>query len=86
MRFKIFDSYFLVINPSNSHITIVSVKRRTEKVLKPTIRSGMSYFRLYENGASREFSLNTLVLKIETFTSVTQLSHEKSIFPKGLID
>lgn len=61
MRFKIFDNYFLVIDTFTHSIAIVSVKRKIEKILRPYVRSGTSYYRLYENGIPKEFSLESLV-------------------------
>lgn len=65
MRFKIFDCYFLDINPDTHRISIVSVKRRVEKTLRPTIKSGMSYYRLYFNGNFKDLSLESIVSKVE---------------------
>lgn len=64
MRFKIFDNYFLVIDTSDHSIAIISVKRKLERILRPYRRSGMSYYRLYENGISKEFSLESIVSKL----------------------
>lgn len=61
MRFRIFDSYFLDVNLETHKISVISIKRRILKILKPTIRNGMSYYKLYENGIGREFSLENLI-------------------------
>lgn len=75
MRFKIFDNYFLVIDYNTHFISVISFKRRIEKKLKPTVKCGMSYYRLYENGIAKEFSLETLVSKIDISTKITSFSH-----------
>lgn len=84
MRFKIFDCYFLVINPDTHRLTIVSVKRRIEKVLRPTIKSGMSYYRLYENGIFKDYSLESIVSKIEFHTSAGRFSDKLDGFPNEI--
>jgi hypothetical protein len=63
MRFKIFDNYFLVIDLDSNRITIISVKRKIEKVLRPIIRSNNLYYSFYFNGAKKEYSLKSLVDK-----------------------
>ena len=61
MRFKIFDSYYLVIDHSNHKIFIVSIKRRIEKILKATVREKNSYYSFYLNGVKKEYALRELV-------------------------
>lgn len=63
MRFKIFDSYFLVIDSNTHRIFIVSIKRRIEKILKATVRENNSYYSFYQNGNKKEYSLKDLVEK-----------------------
>lgn len=75
MRFKIFGNYFLVIDMSTHLVTVVSVKRGQETILKPTVRSKMSYYRLYQSGIPQEYSLEKLVSTIETNTPFTGRSH-----------
>jgi hypothetical protein len=84
MRFKIFDNYFLDIDTESHFIKIVSVKRKVETILRPYVKSGMSYYRLYKNGNSNDFSLEELINKIEVRTTLGQLSHISTDFPSGL--
>lgn len=81
MRFKIFDCYFLDISTDTHRLTIVSVKRRVEKILKPTVRAGMSYYRLYLNGIGHDFSLEELISKTDKLISFGHFSDKLDSFP-----
>lgn len=61
MRFEIFDNYFLVIDLESNRITVISVKRNVEKILKPVVRSKNLYYSLYKNGQKTEHSLRSLL-------------------------
>lgn len=61
MRFKIFGDYFLVISCGDYPFSVISLKRNSERVIRPTVRAKSLYYVLYENGVRTEYSLKKII-------------------------